>query len=443
VFDRKTITRIILLFIGALIAATALSFLTFSVRAPGFHARIAENITTLSARSQFYPSVLFGRNFSRLDNYTDALMTQLSMDNPARTIAQQALQPLMVVAFFDEVRELPNQVQSLEARYYQGIEPTYEYGRYWHGYRTPLRILGSIFSYQQLRVVNYLCLSVLFAIAGHSIYQLFDEVVLFFYAVSLFAASIYLVPLSLQFLSVFYILFVSNIALCITLLRKGEDAPILEIVALSAMATAFFDLLTAPLIIVGFLAVIYGMWLYRTQERDEGIIARSLAGIYGLWFFVYGAFWAAKSLIASLFGVSGVGSSMANQVVKFITDASVTDWLNAIPYNVATFMGASSLDANVRDVYYWLYVVGFFVFVALSVIVWLIFLEKKQGKLDLAVAKPYLPMLGIAISPFIWWQLMGWHSANHPFVYREIAVFIFGLAMFYRLVYEQVHVETH
>jgi hypothetical protein len=434
--------RIIALYVGGLVLATVISFATVAMRAPAFHARIGTNLETLSWGTDFYPSVLFGRNFSRLDNHNDAIMTQLSMDNPRLPFVQQVFNPRMVRAYFDESRQIHNQVKSLRARYYDGAEPDYEFSRYWHGYRAPLRFFGSLFTYRQLRVVNYIVMALLLTLASYLIKKAFNREVLLLFIITMVAISIYLIPLSLQFLSVFYILLVAISALCAMLLRRKNDAPVAELVAVAAMAAAFFDLLTAPLIIIGILSTLYAVWLYRDRATSPSTVMRSVCGLYALWFIVYIAFWAAKPVIARLFGVTGVATSISEQVVKYFTFASTQDWINAISYNLATFMGASSLDTNVKDLYYWIFVVAFFVLLLLSVLIWMMLMRRRQISPDLSMVRPFLPLLAIAITPMIWWQATAWRAANHPFVYRELGVTIFALGMFYLLTYYEARVES-
>ena len=441
--DRKTLIRIIVLFVVALVIAVGTLFASFSIPANRFYARIGENIETLSWRSQFYPSIIEGRNFSRIDNYTDAIMLQLSIDNPQITLAQQVFAPMMLRAFPDEVRELPNTVKSLEARYLEGAQPDYAYGRYWHGYRVPLRLLGSLFNLQQLRIFNYLCLGLLFAVSCYCVQRLYNRATMLLFASSLMAVSIYFVPMSLQFVSVFYIQLISVIALCISLERQGERAWVPEIVALSAMAVAFFDFFTSPLVVIGFLSILYALWLYRRKQTSAQVVGKKVAQLYGLWLVVYAAFWGIKGLIAPLFGVRDLGTSSARQAAKHIVDASGSDWIHAIPYNLATLMGATSLDTNVKDIYYWLYVGSFFALVALSAYLWLTVMNRTNANWQLSNSRRFAPLVAIALSPFIWLQFKPWQSANHAFVYRELSIFIFGLGAFYVLSWYQAKVQKH
>ena len=432
---RVTMRKVIMLFIGSLIVAIALSIITVAIPAPGFHARIGENLELLSWHSDFYPSVMWGRNFSRLDNHTDALMTQIAMDNPRISVLQQAFDPLVIRTFVDELRKIPNMVKSLRARYYDGAVPDFGYGRYWHGYRTPLRLLGSIMSYQQLRILNYICIGALFVASGVFVGRALGRSFRYLYLGSLLAVSIYLVPLSLQYLSVFYVLLVSVSVLMRGLVRRGKQAPIIEVITLSAIAVAYLDFLTAPLIVGGLLVGLYTVWLYRDRSLSGRQIGRMAGGLFLLWFGTYAAFWAVKGLVARLFGVRGVLESFTSQVGQHTLHATTTDWVHAIPFNLATFMGATSLDTNMKDLYYWLYVAGFFVLVALSVVIWRVLMQRAGPKSSLRIARRYAPLLPLSLTPFFWWQLKPWQSANHLFVHREIAIFLFSLGAFYLLTY--------
>ena len=416
--------------------------LSYQVDASGFHARIPENLKVLSWRTDFYPSVIPGRNFSRLDNHNDAVMTQIALDNPSVSRVEAALNPMIVRGFVDEIRNIPNQVKSLEARYYDDVEPAHGFGRYWNGYAPFIRVFGSIFSYQQLRVFNYLCMGILMGLACYFINRTLDRNFMYAFILCLVATSIYLVPLSLQYISCFYIMFSSIIALCWLVQRYGKDAPVLELLALSAIATAYFDLLTAPLVVVGTLTILYAGWLYRDRSLDGSKIMGQLMVLGFSWWGIYAAFWATKPIVARLFSVGGVGADASATFMKYFTHASPSDWIHATFYNIATLMGATSMDVNVKDYLYWLYVVAFFIALAFSVVLW-VWVIKRQGQVvDSLVIKRYLPLLAVAITPFLWWEITPWRAANHIFTYREIAVFLFGLAAFYILTYYEVRAAT-
>ena len=435
VFSRKTIVRMIALFAGSLVLAILASLLTFQFPSPGFHARIGDAIETLSWRSQFYPSIIEGRNFSRLDNHMDAIMVQLAMDNPTISVVEQAFEPLMVRAFYDEARGIPNQVKSLSARYYDGAIPDYHFGRYWHGYRAPLRLFGSFLTLQQLRILNFIGIGTLFLIASIAVCRTFDRAIMIAFILSLLAVSIYFVPMSLQYVSAFYILLVSVFALCIALERWAEEAPVAEIVVLSAIATAFFDLLTAPLAVVAILALLYALWLYRDRSVTARTVMARMGTVFALWFGTYAAFWAAKPLVARLFGIKGVGGETFRQVAKYFVDAVSSDWIHAIPYNLATFTGATSWSTNHKDLAYWLHVGAFFVIVLASLLIWKYLFAYSGASLTPQITKRYLPLLAVALTPFLWWQVTPWRAANHIFTYRELVVLLFALAVFYILTF--------
>jgi len=372
-------------------------------------------------------------------------MTQLSMDNPFTSKLEQALNPHMVRDFYDEDRNMMDQFESLRARYYDDARPYYSYGRYWHGYRTFLRLLGSVFTYAQLRIVNYICMGLLLIAACYYVYRLLDRSFALIFFLSLFAVSIYLVPLSLQYVSVFYVLLVSVIALCVLLKKYADRAPVPELFSLSAIAVVYLDFGTSPLVILGFLLVLYNVWLYRQRDTSGKRVLRRSAGLGLIWFVSYYGFWAAKWLVAQLAGIEGVFSDATGTMALHLGGyGSIIGYAPyAILSNIATLMGATSLSVSMRSGSYWLSIFAFVLLIGSAIILWLLLLKRIQGKLDLSICRRYVPLLAIAALPFVWWETNPWHSAHHIFVYRENAVFIFALVAFFIITYREARFKRN
>ena len=125
------------------------------------------------------------------------------------------------------------------------------YARYWHGYTVLLRPLLCVFNYWQIRMVNYILLSLL---AMFTVFLLYREVGAKFaltFAVTLLISNFMIVPMALQFSTCYYIAFG---AICLFLMgsRFTETAKdrILVFFLIGAVCS-FMDLLTTPILTLG------------------------------------------------------------------------------------------------------------------------------------------------------------------------------------------------
>ena len=116
---------------------------------------------------------------SKLDNFTDRLMISKAIKN-------------------DDKGALYN---SLDVN---------DYARYWHGYLVLIRPLLIKLDYLQIRYVNVLIFFVLLGITFTMIKKKLGGLMASAFMVSIMMGYAFLVPLSLQFSSVFYIMMISN-----------------------------------------------------------------------------------------------------------------------------------------------------------------------------------------------------------------------------------------
>ncbi len=306
--------------------------------------------------------------------------------------------------------------------YYNAVQASVsinQYPRYWHGYQIVLRPLTVIFQVQEVRYLGMLLFHLLFFCSAWFLAKKTRPVLAMLYVLTVASGYVVFLPVCLQFLSTFLVLFVSLIVL---LSRYGEGRPmrLMLYFFVVGMVENFFDFLTYPILTLGIPLIIL-LWL-RAQEGAEirenfWFMFRSSVS----WFLGYALTWVTKWGIATLvLGVRYFWRTMS--VVQYRLNGSEDeplDRIGTIRRNLKAWM-------NVQDggIITWSKVALLILVVALVLAVW------KKLK-NLCQIGAYLPILIVACYPYLWYLVMSNHSQIHYwYTYRAQLVALFGILVF-------------
>lgn len=336
------------------------------------------------------PMYAFYRHSAIVDNHTDMLMYESLIPN----------------------RDYYNAVQASVS--------INQYPRYWHGYQVLLRPLTLVFQVQELRYLGMIMFYLLFFWSAYEVAQKTKPVNAMLYVLSVASGYLVAVTTCFQYLTTFYVLFISVIVLLRRYDRKGIAGYALFFFVVG-MIENFFDFLTYPIITLGIPLVLL-LWLRIRDERTDlknnlGLMFRaSLA-----WFFGYALTWIAKWIIATVvLGVRYFWRTMS--VVQYRLQGSEEEPLDRI----GTLQRNLKAWMNVQDggIITWSKVA------LLVLIVFLILAIRKKLK-DLRTVGSYIPILIVALYPYIWYLVMSNHSQIHFwYTYRAQLVTLFSGLIF-------------
>lgn len=336
------------------------------------------------------PMYAFYRHSAIVDNHTDMLMYESLIAN----------------------RDYYNPVQASVS--------INQYPRYWHGYQVILRPLTVVFQVQELRYLGMLLFYLLFFRSAWLVAKKTKPVCAMLYVLTIASGYLVAVTTCFQYLTSFYVLFA---ALIFLLSGKGTVRPanLLLYFFVVGMVENFFDFLTYPVITLG-IPLILLLWMKAREEqadfRDNFIfmIRSSLS-----WGFGYALTWIAKwGITVVVLGVRYFWRTMS--VVQYRLQGSEEeplDRIGTIQRNLKAWM-------NVQDggVISWSKVVVVIMIVTLLLVLW------KKLK-DWRTILAYVPILLVAVYPYIWYLVMSNHSQIHYwYTYRAQLVTLFGILMF-------------
>lgn len=336
------------------------------------------------------PMYAFYRHSAIVDNHTDMLMYESLIQN----------------------RDYYNPVQASVS--------INQYPRYWHGYQVILRPLTVIFQVQELRYLGMMLFYILFFWSAWLIGQKTKPVNAILYVVTIASAYLGAVATCFQYLTTFFVLFVSLIVL-LKYYDKEKPVNLMMYFFVVGMAENFFDFLTYPIITLG-IPLILLLWLrVRDMKADfkENFWFMFRSSLF--WGLGYALTWIAKwGITTVVLGVRYFWRTMS--VVQYRLEGSEDEPLDRI----GTIRKNLKAWLNVQDegLISWSKVVLLILIIAVILMIW------KKLK-DRKTISAYLPILFVAAYPYIWYLVMSNHSQIHYwYTYRAQLVALFGVLIF-------------
>jgi hypothetical protein len=288
------------------------------------------------------------------------------------------------------------------------------YGRYWHGYQIILRPLLCFFTYADIRQINMIVqLALVFFLVCFLERKGGEDrkLILPFLGMYIFLSPISLFS-SLQFSPCFYIMLLTLIAL-VTLKKYLDDEKRIYIFLLAGILTAYFDLLTYPLITLGVPLIAYlctdRECILSVKRCIKAVISYSIT-----WGIGYVGMWAMKWIIASVFTDENVIADAMEQFL-FRTGHFSKKY---------TYLTTLKLNLGVCNK-------TVLALVFLCMLLCLIVLKiRNHSRVD----KRMLPGMGVAFCvttyPYIWYFFTENHSSCHSyFTWRELGISVFGILL--------------
>ena len=394
---KNIISCILIIFLCSIIGSLLLA-IVYSIPLDSITKNVSESAIVLSNEGM-YPH-LFEWCTSRLDNSTDSIMLLESCCD----IEESIINKIMIV--YRGSINGDAQYWSLLDRFvnninYEGYEG---YARYWHGYLVTLKPLLTIFTYQQIRILNLIIQTLLTFIIFFILYKNDLKKYIIPYIICLLMINPICIAYSLQFSTCFYIFSLTSIAV---LLSKSDKKWIIFL--LSGIATAYFDFLTYPIVTLGIPLVFYVI----TNNRDGKSLLLSIVNICIAWGLGYSLMWANKWLLADILTNSGVIKNALEQVTlrttgEIITDAEKVTRFDAIRNNFDKFFNTP-----------FKYLLVISIFISLFMII--------KNKKRINIGKIIIFLL-IGLLPIVWYFVVYNHSIIHNyFTNKALITTIFSI----------------
>jgi MFS family permease len=350
-----------------------------------------------------YPKSLIKGNKFQQDNFTDALILNISISSdPKRPVWSALMNPFSFQA------PNPKGMTSIKHLDYiahnKDLLPNQLYGRYWHGSSSLCRILLLFMTYQQIKWLLYIISSLFLLVFAVKLVNSVGWIKSLPLFIALLLANFFVTQFSMQFFPVLAIALIGGIWMC----RNGTKAlnRIMLFLFVIGMFTAYFDLLTTPLLTLGIPLVVY-LILQEKVQKPTWRIFKSLFALYLVWLIGFAFAWVFKWVLVAIF--ADFSAINAFETVK---------WRTSIAHDFTRW------DAIVRNFnlipLVWINTVLTFLFL-------LTLFNFNKKKIPLSIA-----FLVIGLSPYVWFFVLSNHSYHHWwFTYRAQVISMCCVMLFF------------
>ena len=392
----------------AVLLCVAMNYAAFFIDTDTMRENAAQGIALLGQEGST-PQLVAGFKSSQPDNFTAILILKTAAYTGPETPTKKAFGGLRMELAPEEGQS----EWSAFATYAAGNGNGLTYTRYWHGYTLPLRLLLCVFNLPNLQMV-LLLVSLLLAFAVLSGCARRAPGALPGMAAGWFLLMPVVCGVCLQYVPVTLLALLA----CLLLLRAGDRAEhavgMPGFFALLGLLTNYVDLLTFPLVTLGFpLALL----LCLRMERGEGLRALLSATVAcGMaWALGYAGMWMLKwAFVAGVFGADRL-AGIFEQAALRVSSAS----------NGEAFSRLSALRLNLgvildKSAYLLVLLAGF----ASSCLIALHRAHRAhQSGLRARLQPGALAPALLALVPLLWCLVMANHAYDHAFfTYRNLTV---------------------
>ena len=349
---------------------------------------------------------LFGETF-KMDDYTDTVILGTALDKYSEQGVGVLQRAVLNGRYFD-VYSGP--VRNLKEVIAEDKEANEEYTRYWMGTCSFVSPLLLFFTLQEIRYFNILFVTILVFFVFHILVKKLDIRYAFAYMISIMLMGLTIIPASLQYLPVFLITLISTSLILVFNDNTKFKKNIGYYFFITGIITAYFDLLTYPLITVGIPAIV---WLLLECKEKKNIDSKnalfSIIGFFESWGLGYGLSYFAKWVLASIILRKNVITTAWNQ---FLYRTNAYGGLNVSRLIV--------IRNNFR-VYFSRLILICIAIYTIAIII-LIIKRRKINNKNLII-----PLLLIAITPYVWYLILSNHSYIHSYMtFRIQAITLFA-----------------
>lgn len=395
-------TKYVGILLVSILLGTLLLLLVYALPVAPMKAN-AQRSTEIYDYESVYPQLMWGYKMSQLDNCTDATMLLNAIYPGEQSVVERAMQVYRTEYTNEhQVKSLTHFANDVKAETY-----TVAYPRYWHGYLVILKPLLLFFDVADIRIMNmFLQLSLLFYIFYLMLKKEYGKYIPAFLT-TVFLLNPIAVALSFQFSTIYYLMLLS-----IIFILKREtfsEKHLMIFFLLSGIATAYFDFLTYPLVVLYipliFLLVKEESW----KKALRMVIVCSL-----MWGIGYGGMWCGKWAIGSILLQKNLFADALSRAAHY----------ESMDYGDDKISGLQVIMKNIMVLVKWPILFG-----GIGLCAYYGTQFKRKIDLKQKVSFDGLVLFGlIALVPIVWYLLAGSHSYIHYwYTYRELGISIFAV----------------
>lgn len=394
----KEILKYIVVFFATLAILIGLLVLSCTIPRDKIYENSKASAEYMSENETDFYMPLLSEDIFELHNYADAIWLSIAYSVDSKHPLKSALEGKYYNGFGDRLYNIFFYRDTIN----DDLEANTYYYRYWHGPIMFLRPLLTQFTYMDIRYINVLLLTGLGFVLMILLQNKLDIKAALIFAVALLAVNFFVVPYCLEYVPMFYIMFISSI----TILYLKDKQKIACLFLITGICSNFFDFLTVETITLCVPLVIHFYDLYLRGETDD--FKKNLKyciKLCVLWICGYLFTWVSKWIIASAVlrqnVMTNVMESISQRSVGKVEELSILEQLRyALILNIrGVFPFRTTRDPGET-------ILMLLVILAVFFAVCFLYRKKKLEKVSII-------FLIIALIPYVRYLVMSNHSYTH------------------------------
>ena len=398
---KKKILRALCVVLITVLLCVACNFAAFFIDTQEMRTNAWQGCLMLGEQ-QGIPQMVGGFSSAQLDNFTSVLILKTAGYVGEESLVRKALGGYRVDAPAGPGQSEWDAFCNYEFGW-NSPSGGLSYSRYWHGYTLPLRLLLCVMNVANIQMLLYfaqlaLFVWVLFLMSRRGIGRLIPGFFLAYFLLMPFASSI-----CLQYIPVTMLMLLA----CAAVLmwdRQIESAIGMPcFFVLLGILTNYFDILTFPLVALGFpLTVLLALRLKTDDSFERLFWLTAFCGVG--WALGYAGMWVFKWLLVDMISeYSTIYGLMTQMFLRTSDNGGDLSRLSVVMRNLDVILSKSS----------YLLVTG-----AVGLIT-LVSTVKNKARFDARA----LMLLIVAAVPFVWYLVMSNHSFDHTYyTYRNVTM---------------------
>lgn len=357
-----------------------------------------------------YPSLIKTVRTTRLDNFTDSLMLQNAIYDGKEGVI---LKSMDVYHYnFKDVEPTMSLIKEVSGEEPDNIS---SYTRYWHGYLVFLKPLLLLDDYAKVRLINMFLqitsLGILLFFMEKRKLRSFIPGLLF----SLIFLTPMVMPLSLQFSTIYYVMIFSMIIL-LWKLEFFKSNNFIYLFLITGICTSFFDFLTYPIATLGMPLILIIISSYPTSHKQNlnYIVYGSLS-----WAFGYVGMWTGKWILSTILLQKNVFMDAFNSIIYRTSNMPSTE---AGLDNLTVYKVIKQNFSAFPNIHF------IILFIVILIFCWHVYKNNILKLNKFSLTKITMPYIICSALPLFWYAAVKNHSFVHSwFTSRGLCVFVFGI----------------
>ncbi len=361
-----------------------------------------------------------GDTWTLLDGYTDNLMLNIAAFPHQESLIRRTL--LVPYADFYGGANMMSHLTDLVNGREVTSEYTNYYGRYWHGYLVFLKPLLLLLNYGQIRILNFVLMILLLILVEYKLVKSYGTAKGLAFLSIMLCINPVSAALCIQYSTMTYITMISVLTLLVVKKKGAEVSDLFLHYLFVGVITAFFDLLTFPLVSLGTLLITELMIEKRTNLQSMFLKIYYIVRYSAYWCLGYFGMWGCKHLLTGLLTDYNIWLDVKAAAFTRIKGGELDLRLHNIFYqNVRIVFGSPSL------------VLAIVLLIIICIIVNWIEIKKsgslqKEGENNSCPVLTMIPYGLVGIYPFVWYAVLRNHSLTHCWLtFRELAITIYSI----------------